>query len=243
MFPEPAEPTEGQSISGPDAQMLNDPASGPETLSVLAETEQTESEPPHGTEPEEPAFMPRAPVQLPDSIAHDALALETASERTWPRNLAWGMLNLALAAMLLGQLAYLFLDAWRVHALAGPWIERGCAWISCPPPGRNDLEQITTSDLNIRSQPESPGMLLVGLRLRNRAAFSQPLPVLEIDFIDVLGSTIESRRFAPEEYLPHYDPQADFLGAGVTEQIRLETPDPGEHAVNYMLRLHPVPRR
>lgn len=241
MLQEPSVHSEQGSRVDPDAQRLNDPGHGPEILSVLAEDKDSARDLAASDAAEDPTKKPRRRVQIPDSIAHGPLELQARKTTNLPRLLGWALLNLLLILTLIAQLAYLYFDSWRSHAWSGAWIEKACAYVDCPAPRRNDLDLLGTSDLRVRSHPELSGMLVVELTISNRASFSQPLPILEIEFIDVLGSAIEARRIRPEAYLPGFDARADFLHAASSVQILLETPDPGDHAVNYILRLHPAP--
>lgn len=223
----------------PDRQQLKDPSDGPELLSRIVETppsvEEDGQQDVHDSAPHPGPSTLRKP--LPESIGRGPIHLETRDPSRIPKLLAWTGVNLMLAIALFAQLAYLFFDAWRIHPKLAPWIERGCTHFSCPPPGRNVLDQLETRKLRISSHAEQSGVLVLKLELVNRAAFSQPLPDLEIDFIDVIGSTIETRRIPPQTYVPGFDPQTDFLAARSAQELYLETPDPGESAVNYTLRL------
>lgn len=237
-LPEPGTDTGYAPALDPGAPRLNDPSLDPEILSVYADLDR--ARPDDAEEETAPATtdLPKPRFQIPDSIAHGPLELKTGASRNPARRLAWGSLNLLLLLALVGQLGYLYFDAWRIHAWAGPWIEKSCRHVTCPAPRRNVLDLLTTRELRVRSHPERPEVLVVELHVLNRATFSQPLPVLEIEFIDVLGSSVESRRISPERYMPGFDASTDFLRAESSVQILLETPDPGDHAANYSLRLH-----
>lgn len=238
MLAEPGAQAEQSVGSEPGAQSYNDPEQGPEILSVYAELDEIEPASTKGEPAPEPPARARPRVQIPDEIAHGALELEAGKTSTLPGLLGWAGLNLILLLTLVAQFGYLYFDSWRVHAWTGPWIERGCAHLTCPAPRRNDLDLLVTRDLRVRSHPELPEVLVVELNVLNQAPFSQPLPVLEIRFIDVIGSPVESRRIPPTGYMPGYDAASDFLPAHSSAQILLETPDPGDHAANYTLRLH-----
>lgn len=240
MLPEPAAHAGDADGIDLDTQQLNDPARGPEILSVFANLRGGDAGQAGNATPQETESKPRPRVQIPDSIAHGALELEAGRSSRLPGLAAWTILNLMLVLALIAQFGYLYFDAWRVHGWTGPWIEKGCSYVACPAPRRNDLNLLETRDLRVRSHPELPEILVVELRVLNRAPFSQPLPTLEIQFIDVLGSAVESRRIPPSRYVPGYDAASDYLSANANARILLETPDPGDHAANYILRLHPA---
>jgi predicted Zn finger-like uncharacterized protein len=159
-------------------------------------------------------------------------------QKPWGRWIGWGLLNLLAATALAGQYAaYHFAELARQDQYR-PWFEQLCPAVGCQLPSKVDITQIKSSNLVVRSHPEFSGALVVDAILYNRAAFSQPFPLLEMRFADINGQLLASRRFKPSEYL------AGEL-AGNTEMppqtpihISLDILDPGTQAVNYSLSFH-----
>lgn len=113
----------------------------------------------------------------------------------------WTFLSLLALLGLAGQyLAYNF-NALASDQRSRPLLERLCLLASCELPAQVDIGQLRSSNLVVRPHPEFPGTLAIDLILYNRAAFTQPFPVLQMTFTDSQGRTVAQRRFHPEEYL------------------------------------------
>lgn len=159
-------------------------------------------------------------------------------KKPWGRWIAWGLLNLIGLLALAGQYVAYHFDELARHDQYRPWFEQLCPEIGCTLPSKVDIELIKSSNLVVRSHPDFAGALVVDAIIYNRAAFSQPFPLLEMRFADLNGQLLASRRFKPSEYL------AGEL-AGQTEMppqtpihISLDILDPGPKAVNYSLSFH-----
>ena len=74
--------------------------------------------------------------------------------------------------------------------------------------------------------------------MRNNANFSQPYPVMQINFSDIRGNTVAARRFLATEYLPiEYkqgdNKQQDLLAPNTSTSITMEIQDPGKQSKTY----------
>lgn len=122
-----------------------------------------------------------------------------ASRPTWPFVLAALALLLALA----GQLAYQFRSELAVASptLRGA-LESACDALGCdiPLPRRGELVSIESSDLQV--DPARGGMLQLAATLKNRAAFAQAWPLLEITLTDTQDNAVLRRVLQPADYLP-----------------------------------------
>jgi hypothetical protein len=104
---------------------------------------------------------------------------------------------------------------------------------ACELPPRVDLSRIELVDRDVRQHPQVAGALLINATLVNRAAFTQPYPVLAITFSNPSGTPVAARRFNPAEYLGK---QADTEAGMPTDtplRVVLEIADPGEDAVSF----------
>ncbi len=137
---------------------------------------------------------------------------------------AWGTAGALALVLLLGQLVHVF----RAElALAWPeWrpqLEAFCRQFECeiPLPRKPDLVSIEASDLH--PDPQRNALLVLSATLKNRAAFAQEYPHLEVTLTDTHDQPMIRRVLAPAEYL------AD--GAN----IRAGFPANGDVAVNLWL--------
>lgn len=173
------------------------------------------------------------------NLAQEPLQLDWRTpKKTWGRKLAWLLINLlALAALGTQYVSYHFAELARQDQYR-PWFAELCPNLGCKLPSKVEISLIKSSNLVVRSHPEFTGALVVDAILYNRAAFSQPFPLLELRFADLNGHLIASRRFKPGEYL-----NGDLEGmAEMPPQtpihIALDILDPGAKAVNYSLSFH-----
>ncbi|TBU97153.1 DUF3426 domain-containing protein [Phytopseudomonas dryadis] len=161
-----------------------------------------------------------------------------APRKPWGRWIGWGLLNLIAASALAGQyVIYHFAELARQDQYR-PWFEQACPVLGCELPSKVDIQQIRSSNLVVRSHPEFSGALVVDAILYNRAAFSQPFPLLEMRFADLNGQLIASRRFKPSEYLAGELAGQAEMPPQTPIHIALDILDPGVRAVNYSLNFH-----
>ena len=156
-------------------------------------------------------------------------------QKPWGRWIGWGLLNLLSAAALAGQYTLYHFEELARQDQYRPWFEQLCPTLGCQLPSKVDITQIKSSNLVVRSHPEFSGALVVDAILYNRAAFSQPFPLLEMRFADINGQLLASRRFKPSEYLAGELAGNAEMPPQTPIHISLDILDPGTQAVNYSL--------
>jgi predicted Zn finger-like uncharacterized protein len=166
---------------------------------------------------------PRRPVPDDDEPLPEFLEDEVARPRF---SVAWGLTAFIALAMLAGQLAYHYRT--ELAALAPqtrPLLDEGCRLFDCEVrlPRRPDLLSIESSDL--QADPRGESLIVLNAVIRNRAAFVQELPALELTLTDPDERPLVRRVLRPVEYRP---------GRGGTE-ARAQAIAPGAEAI---LRLH-----
>lgn len=172
-------------------------------------------------------------------LTDDPLQLGWQKRRSpWGRRMLWLVLTLLAAAGLAGQYIAYHFDEMARQDQYRPWFQQLCPTLGCTVPSKVDIAKVKSSNLVVRSHPDFSGALVVDAIIYNRAAFSQPFPLLELRFADLNGHLIASRRFKPGEYL-----NGDLEGmAEMPPQtpihIALDILDPGPKAVNYSLSFH-----
>jgi predicted Zn finger-like uncharacterized protein len=157
--------------------------------------------------------------------------------RTRPSRL-W-LLAIALALMALAaQGAYRYRGELALTLpQAKPLIQQICIELGCevPLPRRAELLGIETSDLQADSS--NPKVLVFSATLRNRAAFVQALPALELALTDAQDQAVARRVLMPQQYLPRGTrPDAGFA-AGSELQVRVYIEVSGLKAAGYRIYL------
>jgi predicted Zn finger-like uncharacterized protein len=184
-----------------------------------AEPAAAESSEAHAPPPRESAAEPAEPKTLVDyEPTFDTLLADQPPRRAWPW--AIGAL-LALTALAL-QAAYHYRGDLAVRLPeAKPALQVACELAGCdlPLPRKIELVAIDSSDLH--PDPASAAQLQLVATLRNRAAFAQAYPHLELTLTDTTDKALLRRVLIPADYLPKAKPAAAGFAAGSDLAISL----------------------
>lgn len=113
-----------------------------------------------------------------------------------------------------------------------------CALTDCRHLQKRDPSKIEMLSRNVYTHPNEDQSLMITTTLVNHAPFAQPYPDVQIDFSNVRGEMIASRRFHPEEYLQKKSDQIGLLQSGSQIAFGLEIKDPGQEAITYEFSFH-----
>lgn len=178
----------------------------------------------------DPVTRPPRDRPSPPTSGSMAVLLGTEKERSFdfgpqaprPASRLWWIGSLLLLLALLIQAGYLYRGEIAVLIPeAKPLLERVCLEFGCdlPLPRRAELLSIESSDLQA-DQSHSNVMVLTAT-LRNRAAFVQAFPALELSLTSAQGQTVARRVLLPKDYVAQpARPDAGFA-AGSELQIRV----------------------
>lgn len=148
----------------------------------------------------------------------------------------WTLLSvLALCGLLVQYLNYNF-DHLARQDSTRPWLESLCNLLPCQLPGKSDISQVKSTNLVVRQHPEFRDALVVDAILYNRAPFSQPFPLLELNFLDEQDSPVASRAFHPREYLAGELAGQREMPSQIPIHIALEVLAPDARATRYGIR-------
>ena len=114
----------------------------------------------------------------------------------------WAFASALALVALAGQLAFRFRsELVLVWPSAKPAVARWCAELGCelPLPKRAELMSIEASDL--QADAANPGVMVLTATLRNRAAFPQQYPSLELTLTDAQDQAIARRVLYARDYL------------------------------------------
>jgi predicted Zn finger-like uncharacterized protein len=151
---------------------------------------------------------------------------------------AWSLAILVLITALVAEYLWFNQPELLQHEQFQPVTAKLCKLIDCEHLQMRDASQIEMISRNVYSHPNEKNALMVSTTIVNHASYSQPYPEVQIDFSDVRGKLIASRRFAPEEYLQSDRQQLSLLQSGAPITFGLEIRDPGKEAITYEFSFH-----
>jgi predicted Zn finger-like uncharacterized protein len=150
------------------------------------------------------------------------------------KRLAWGMLSILLALVLVTQYAYFSLDKLSQTAQYRPALETLCSFANCEVPLMKAPHLVKLTERDIRAHAKTKDVLVVKAVIHNEADFTQAFPLMQLSMQDITGHTMTGRRFLPKEYLA--DPAINIragIAANKSYEILLEMIDPGKEAVGF----------
>jgi predicted Zn finger-like uncharacterized protein len=187
------------------------------------------------TEAEQESSVSGAPVDIvPDLISSGSNARNYSVFAT----VSWSLAILILIATLAAEYIWfnepeLVLDPRLKNVTA-----KLCELTDCQHLQMRDPSKIEMISRNVYTHPNEKHALMVSTTLVNHAPFAQPYPDVQIDFSDVRGELVASRRFIPEEYLQTGSEQISLLQSGSPVTFGLEIVDPGQQAITYEFSFH-----
>lgn len=156
-----------------------------------------------------PAYSRWAAGTLADDTA-GSFDREPAAQSSWPFLIAAAM----LLALLSAQLLFHFRTA-IVQRLPDAAALYAIAKVNVPLPQHADLVEIEASDLQ---SDNARGLLVLQATLRNRAAFAQAWPALELTLTDMHDKVISRRVLQANEYLP---PGTDLVAFAARSEMAI----------------------
>ncbi|MEX1073999.1 MAG: zinc-ribbon and DUF3426 domain-containing protein [Burkholderiales bacterium] len=182
-----------------------------------------------------PAPRPLAPAE--DEPLPEFLDEEPPRSRY---GVAWGLGALIAAMALAGQLVYQYRTELATLApRLQPLLAEGCRVLDCELrlPRRPDLLSIESSDLQSDARRES--LIVLNAVIRNRAAFAQELPALELTLTDAADRPLVRRVLRPADYAQGLAAalQGPGLAPGAEAVLRLHFDSGGVRATGYRLYL------
>ncbi len=150
-------------------------------------------------------ILPREMTEVPGyskwsaGVIAEPFAIPQEKPIRWPFMLTAFVLLLVLAA----QLAFHFRSKLVIaFPPARPVLEAFCQLLDAdiPLPRQVELVSIEASDLH--NDPARKNLLILNATVRNRVAYGQAYPALELSLTDTQDKAIARRVFTPEEYLP-----------------------------------------
>jgi len=175
----------------------------------------------------------------PDDIAPDELRTDSnVRPYSTLATVAWSLAILALIATLAAEYIWFNQPELLQDQRLEPLTAKLCELTDCEHLQMRDPSQIEMISRNVYTHPNEKDALMVSTTLVNHAPYAQPYPRVQIDFSNVRGALIASRRFIPEEYLQIDSEQLQLLQSGIPITFGLEINDPGNEAITYEFSFH-----
>ncbi|SFE80636.1 zinc-ribbon and DUF3426 domain-containing protein [Nitrosomonas sp. Nm166] len=152
---------------------------------------------------------------------------------------AWGVANVFLLLLLIGQIAYTYRTELTIVApQIRSHLERYCALIACTVPYPQDIRQLGIEASDLEKNPvRQPEVATLSAVIRNHAPFPQALPALQLSLLDAEDQLIASRIFTAQDYLQEEDKALQFIASQHEIEIRLDFFSSDLGAASYRLLL------
>lgn len=173
--------------------------------------------------------------------APDSLGRINGVERySTTATVAWSLAIIVLMASLAAEYIWFNQPELLQHQQLKPLAAKLCELTNCDHLQKRAPSKIEMVSRNVYSHPNEKDALMVSTTLLNQAPFAQPFPDVQIDFSNIRGELVASRRFKPVEYLvaENGEEQQDLLQSGDSVALALEIMDPGKQAITYEFSFH-----
>jgi hypothetical protein len=129
------------------------------------------------------------------------------------------------------QAAYYFrAEVAAIEPWTRKWLEAACARIGCEIGLPRHASLLTVESANLEA--EGGDVLTLYATLRNRAAFDQALPAIELTLTDAREQAVARRLLAPRDYFPGANPR---IPANGELALRVPFEAPGVRATGFRL--------
>ena len=108
-----------------------------------------------------------------------------------------------------------------------------CKITGCEVKIKRNPDLIETLDKSIYNLPDSENILVIKATIKNKAAYPQPYPVVEILFSDINENSLALRRFGPAEYLQDIPKHELLMPTEEAVHLQLQVADPGRNATSF----------
>lgn len=171
-----------------------------------------------------------AAVHAPDSWHYEDE--EPVGKSTW----LWWALSMPLLILLCVQSVILFREPvarWRPEIR--PILEAACKTLGYSIPLPREATYIGVEASDLHPEPGKPNAYVLATTLRNRAAFPQALPYLEITLTDAQDRALVRRVLAPKEWLPDESKSLEQFKPNTILLVRLPFAAPTISPVGYRI--------
>lgn len=179
-----------------------------------------------------PPTPPVGEAILLPNVRDDDLLLEQRPRSHW----RWTGVAIVLLMLALSQYLWYARDRWQHQPQLAGVYQQLCQWVSCDQPLASLPQQIRLQRLDVRQNPQQPGLVDVVAVLHNQATVDQTWPVLQLRFVDRQGRMVSLHLLTRDDYLQFSSPA---LAAGERVQLHVQVENPGPDTDAQLIFLSP----
>jgi predicted Zn finger-like uncharacterized protein len=150
-----------------------------------------------------------------------------------PHYRRWALGSALLALLLIAQGINHWRDALASRPSLSAALTKFYARLGVPLDPHWDLAAYDFRQQGVASDPNDSHLIRVRLSVANRAARSQPVPVLRLTLLDRYGKRIATRDLSPAEYWPRGQPARSFLAHDERIDSEIAVRDPGADSASF----------
>lgn len=178
------------------------------------------------------------PAKIPDlgSYGFQSGTIEqpASSRRAW----IYAGASSVLLLLFVIQLLYSQASGLSNDSRMRPFYQGFCSVFGCTLADVHEPELIRSRQVVVQSHPRARDAIMVDAVIYNDAPYPQAFPWIELQFSDMNGRPVASRRFAPREYLSGDLEGETEMPSKTPIRVSLSLVDPGRDAVNYIMLFH-----
>ena len=221
-----------------NARIANDLQSDEDQLHAFEDTPPEHTQQPELTRRIETGHESFFPGEAGDIVPDEFRAGPDARHYSMLATVSWSLAILVLIAALAAEYIWFNQPELMLNPRMEPLTAKLCGLTDCQHLQMRDPSKIEMISRNVYTHPNEKAALMVSTTLVNHASYAQPYPDVQIDFSNVRGELVASRRFIPEEYLQTDSEQVSLLQSGNPVTFGLEIIDPGKEAITYEFSFH-----
>jgi len=210
-------------------------------LPILDKTEISEDLPPtEWSEPTIPNHIDTQDLQAPvsDEPVNNVLDTDNTAFLSKTRSRIWTVAAFLLSLSLIAQTIYLF----RVELAARfpelkPILIHSCKLLKCNVPLPRNITLLSIESSELKDDPAQRSNVFLDALLRNRAAYAQTFPSLELTLTNIQDQVIARRTFKPRDYLPASENEISGFPANMELSVTLHLDTTDLKPVGYRLVL------
>ncbi len=173
-----------------------------------------------------------------ETAANEVIGKSPTGHYSTAATVAWSLAILVLIVSLVAEYIWFNQPELLQDQRLKPLVAKLCTLTECAHLQKRDPTLVEMISRNVYTHPNEENALMISTTLVNHASYAQPYPDVQIDFSNVRGELVASRRFLPEEYLQPDDENAELFQSGTPVAFGLEIRDPGREAITYEFSFH-----
>jgi len=156
--------------------------------------------------------------------------------RSGAAQVATGLMALILALGLGAQLVHYYRESLLPHPTVGPVLKQAYQKLGVTLPPEWKLDRYDVRQLGGVQNPARPGVLIIGISIRNQAGHSQPYPIIRLVLEDRWGDRIAKSDIKPGDYLAEDAKPGVMMRAGQMIKTDIAVMEPeGVSATNFQI--------